>query len=82
VIRLITLLLTLLAKRALHLNQKRTKSKQLLENPNKVGKHKFYYYSLSETLYVGVVLYAADRVWMHELPVYGVVLGNPHSPGS
>src|SRR5829696_79195 len=35
-----------------------------------------YYYSFSETLYVGVILYAVDRVWMHELPAYGV-LGNP-----
>ncbi len=34
-----------------------------------------YHYSFSETLYVGVVLYLADRGCMHELPVYGV-LGN------
>src|SRR5215203_6760755 len=36
----------------------------------------FYYYSFSETLYVGVILYAVDRGCMHELPAYGV-LGNP-----
>jgi hypothetical protein len=35
----------------------------------------FYHYSFSETLYVGVILYAADRGWIHEIPVNGV-LGN------